>query len=82
MSTELKSPGASAVTYGGMDAPGVAFDGLDLALGVPRTDVRLFGKPEAFVKRRMGVVLARGRDTAEARERAGRASKLVTPVRP
>jgi phosphoribosylglycinamide formyltransferase 2 len=82
VSTELKSPGASAVIYGGMDASAIAFDGADLALGVPGTELRLFGKPEAFAKRRMGVALARGRDTTEARERAGQASRLVKPVQP
>ncbi len=81
VSTALKLPGASAVIYGGMDARGIAFDGLDRALAVPGSDVRLFGKPEAFAKRRMGVALARGVDTAEARERAGRAAGLVRPVR-
>jgi phosphoribosylglycinamide formyltransferase 2 len=82
VSTELNSPGASAVIYGGVDARGIAFDGADLALAIPGTELRLFGKPEAFARRRMGVALARGRDTTEARERAGRASRLVKPVRP
>jgi hypothetical protein len=68
VSTALKSPGASAVIYGGMDAKGIAFEGVDLALAVPETELRLFGKPEAFKKRRMGVALARGRDTDEARD--------------
>lgn len=66
----LKSPGASAVIYGGLDAKGVVFDGLDEALSVPESDIRLFGKPESFRKRRMGVAVARGSDVAEARERA------------
>lgn len=82
VSTQLKSPGASAVIYGGMDAKGIAFDGMDAALAVPESDIRLFGKPESFVKRRMGVALARGRTTDEARERAKKAASLVKPVRP
>ncbi len=40
-----KSPGASAVIYGGVDAEGVVFDGVADALRVPHTDMRLFGKP-------------------------------------
>jgi len=68
------------VIYGGTDARGIAFEGIDLALGVPETELRLFGKPEAFVKRRMGVALARGADTGEARERAKKAAGLVRPV--
>jgi len=81
VSTELRSPGASAVIYGGMDAKGIAFEGVDTALAVPGIELRLFGKPESYVKRRMGVALARGRDTDEARARARKAASLVKPVR-
>src|SRR3954454_21301094 len=58
VNTALKSPGASAVIYGGVEGRGVVFDGVAEALRVPQTDVRLFGKPESFTKRRMGVALA------------------------
>lgn len=68
--TGMREIGASAVIYGGVDAKGVAFEGLDEALAVPGSDVRLFGKPEAYVKRRMGVALATGADTDTARSRA------------
>jgi phosphoribosylglycinamide formyltransferase 2 len=80
VSTELRSSGASAVIYGGMDAKGIAFEGVDAALAVPGSELRLFGKPESYVKRRMGVALARGRDTDEARARAKQAASLVRPV--
>jgi phosphoribosylglycinamide formyltransferase 2 len=56
----LRAPGASAVIYGGINAQGIAFEGVDQALRVPETDVRLFGKPESYVRRRMGVALANG----------------------
>src|SRR5690606_21354589 len=56
----LRAPGASAVVYGGMDARAIAFEGLAEALAVPQTELRLFGKPESFKKRRMGVAVARG----------------------
>jgi A/G-specific adenine glycosylase len=56
----LREPGASAVIYGGIDEPGIAFEGVAEALAVPRSDLRLFGKPESFVKRRMGVAVANG----------------------
>jgi len=72
--------GASAVIYGGMDAPGVAFEGVAEALRVPTADLRLFGKPEAFERRRMGVALARGEDTDQARERAREAAGRVRVV--
>jgi len=77
VSTVLRGPGASAVIYGGLDAVGIAYTGLEQALSVPETEVRLFGKPEAFVKRRMGVSLALGPDTDEARERAHLAASRV-----
>jgi phosphoribosylglycinamide formyltransferase 2 len=79
--TSLRAPGASAVIYGGMEATGIAFDGAAEALAVPQTELRLFGKPESFNKRRMGVALARGMDTDEARARAKQAAAVVKPVR-
>ncbi|WP_082079550.1 formate-dependent phosphoribosylglycinamide formyltransferase [Cupriavidus basilensis] len=77
VSTALKSPGASAVIYGGVDAAGVVFDGVDEALRVPQTELRLFGKPESFVKRRMGVALAYDADVETARARAKDAASRV-----
>ena len=79
--TALREPGASAVIYGGMQETGIAFGGLEEALAVPRSDLRLFGKPESFAKRRMGVAVANGNDTAEARARAKLAASKVRPVR-
>ena len=76
----LRNPGASAVIYGGMDAKGIAFEGVDEALAVPGADLRLFGKPESFERRRMGVALARGANVEEARERAREAASKVRPV--
>ena len=81
VSTALRAPGASAVIYGGMDAKGIAFEGVDEALRVPQSDLRLFGKPEAFTRRRMGVALANGADTNEARVRAKLAASKVRPVK-
>lgn len=75
----LRAPGASAVIYGGMEAQGIAFVGVAEALAVPESEVRLFGKPESFKKRRMGVALARGANTDEARARAKQAASLVKP---
>lgn len=78
--TALREPGASAVIYGGVDAQAMRFEGVAEALAVPRSDLRLFGKPESFVKRRMGVAVANGADVAEARERAKLAASRVKPV--
>ena len=74
------SVGASAVIYGGMDAVGVAYEGVAEALSVPTADLRLFGKPESFERRRMGVATARGTTTDEARERAAEAAGKVRVV--
>ncbi|MDR6212977.1 formate-dependent phosphoribosylglycinamide formyltransferase [Paracidovorax wautersii] len=75
----LRNPGASAVIYGGVDAQGIAFDGVDEALAVPGTDLRLFGKPESFTKRRMGVAVARAADVDTARANAKLAAGKVKP---
>jgi phosphoribosylglycinamide formyltransferase 2 len=79
VNTALKSPGASAVIYGGVDARGIVFDGVADALRVPHTDIRLFGKPESFVKRRMGVALAFDADVEVARVNAKEAASRVKP---
>ncbi len=78
--TRLRSPGASAVIYGEMDKAGIAFEGVEQALQVPHSDVRLFGKLEAFQRRRMGVALASGDSVDEALSRAKQAASLVKPV--
>jgi phosphoribosylglycinamide formyltransferase 2 len=75
----MTKPGASAVIYGGIESKNLKYDGLEAALAVPCSDVRLFGKPQSFVKRRMGVALATGKDTDEARTRAKLAASLVKP---
>jgi len=79
VNTALRSPGASAVIYGGVDAVGVVFDGVAEALSVPNTDLRLFGKPESFAKRRMGVALAFDADVEVARSNAKLAASRVKP---
>lgn len=66
----LTCSGASAVIYGGHDSDSLSFSGLEAALEVPNSDVRLFGKPTSFVRRRMGVALATGKDIQEARDSA------------
>jgi phosphoribosylglycinamide formyltransferase 2 len=79
VNTALKSPGASAVIYGGVEAKALEFEGVADALRVPNTDIRLFGKPESFVKRRMGVTLAFDVDVEVARTRAKEAAGKVRP---
>ena len=79
VNTALRTPGASAVIYGGVEAQGIVFDGVDDALRVPNTDIRLFGKPESFTKRRMGVALAFDADVEVARLNAKLAASRVKP---
>lgn len=76
----LRAPGASSVIYGGLEESGIAYEGVAEALQVPSADLRLFGKPESFKRRRMGVALATGGSIEQARQRAGLAASRVLPV--
>ena len=76
----LRRPSASAVIYGGLEAKAVVFEGVDRALLIPESEVRLFGKPEAFARRRMGVAVASADTIEEARERAKACALRVSPV--
>ena len=80
VTTALRGPGASAVVYGCLQEPGIVFEGVDDALRIPGTDVRLFGKPESFTRRRMGVVVAQGEDISQARQRAQQAAAKIRTV--
>ncbi len=80
VSVEMASPGASAVIYGGVEARALTFEGVKDALSILGSELRLFGKPESFRKRRMGVALARAATADEARARAKRAAGAVKPV--
>ena len=77
VNTNMQQAGASAVILGGVDASGVSYEGLELALTVPDSEVRLFGKPEAFTQRRMGVALANADSVDEARNKAVKAANYV-----
>jgi len=76
----LKSPGASAVIYGGVEAKGIGFANVHVALANSGVSLRLFGKPESFIKRRMGVALATADNTDQAREKAKLAASQVKTV--
>ena len=78
--TELRRPGASAVIYGGLEAGAIFFEGVPEAMQVPESDLRLFGKPESFTRRRMGVAFATADDVQTARERAKACAGKVRPV--
>jgi len=79
--TEMISSGASAVIYGQHDADGIAFEGIDQALTQKGVDIRLFGKPTSFKKRRMGVALAIDKNIESARNKARKAASTVKPIK-
>ena len=67
---KLTCPGASAVVLAAEATDTPTFSGMDEALQVPTSQIRLFGKPRAYKNRRMGVALALGESVEEARDRA------------
>jgi phosphoribosylglycinamide formyltransferase 2 len=75
--TALQNIAASAVILGGVDAKAVEYHGLEQALAIADSEVRLFGKPEAFVTRRMGVALATAENVASARTKAVAAANRI-----
>lgn len=77
VNVSMHRPAASAVIYGGADSHQLAYENLEQALAVPESDLRLFGKPESFSRRRMGVALAAADNIDEARSRAKLAASLV-----
>ncbi|WP_171255276.1 formate-dependent phosphoribosylglycinamide formyltransferase [Acinetobacter sp. SFA] len=78
VNTARHSIAASAVIYAGVDGRNLSFSGLDLALADGNTDLRLFGKPEGFKRRRMGVATARAETIEQARELALQAANQVS----
>lgn len=78
VSTELEKPGASAVILSKVDSDSVVYEGLDQALAIENTELRLFGKPQAYIKRRMGVALAVAENVKQARDNAVKSANLVS----
>ncbi|MEO0867756.1 MAG: formate-dependent phosphoribosylglycinamide formyltransferase, partial [Cyanobacteria bacterium J06642_11] len=71
-------PGASAVILASQATDNPVFTGVAQALTIPTSKLRLFGKPRAYKNRRMGVALALGKTTEEARSRARNCASQVT----
>lgn len=78
VNTARHSTAASAVIYAGVDDRNLSFSGLNLALADGNTDLRLFGKPEGFKRRRMGVATARAETIEQARELALQVANQVS----
>jgi phosphoribosylglycinamide formyltransferase 2 len=78
VNVSLLKPGASAVIYGEHDSNIVIYDKIEKALAIDGVDIRLFGKPESFKKRRMGVILSTGKSIDEAKSKAQEAKSLLS----
>ncbi|MBL1263109.1 formate-dependent phosphoribosylglycinamide formyltransferase [Candidatus Methylomicrobium oryzae] len=78
VNTSLLRSGASAVILSRIEAEDVVYEGLDAALNVPSSEIRLFGKPRALVNRRMGVALASAETIEKATQKAVKAASLVS----
>jgi phosphoribosylglycinamide formyltransferase 2 len=75
---QLLKPGASHTIKATKESKNFQISGIAESLSVPQTQVRVFGKPETKVGRRMAVVLSNGDSVNEARERAEfAASKMM-----
>jgi phosphoribosylglycinamide formyltransferase 2 len=70
-------PSASSVVLVSGESNNVQFGGLERALAVANTQLRLFGKPEVSGRRRMGVALATANSIERAREIANECAGLV-----
>ncbi|WP_435925393.1 formate-dependent phosphoribosylglycinamide formyltransferase [Paenibacillus sp. DYY-L-2] len=79
-SVELLTPGASATLKADAEGEDFQIGGLDEALGLPRTQVRVFGKPLSKEGRRMAVALSSADNVETARSRAKQAASLLKVV--
>ena len=78
VNVSLLKPGASSVLYGEHDANIIIYDEIEKALAIDGVDIRIFGKPESFKKRRMGVILSTGKSIEEAKSKAREAKSLIS----
>ena len=80
-SIEVIAPSASAVILASQESDAISYEGIAeaMAVGAPGrpVDLRIFAKPNSLKNRRMGVALARDRDTDDAVARAVAAASRV-----
>ena len=72
-----RGPAASAVILASQESRQISYSGIEKALALKNTDVRIFGKPDSRKYRRMGVALATAPSIPLARKTAMRAAGLV-----
>lgn len=77
---EITAPAASYVILGEGHSQNISYTGLEAALADPQVNIRIFSKPEIDGERRLGVVLATGSETGEARQRAKAAMEKIKVV--
>jgi phosphoribosylglycinamide formyltransferase 2 len=73
----LLTPGASHTLKADRESAEFRLGGIEEALSVPNTQVRLFGKPETKTGRRMAVVLSSSVDVEAARDLARTAAECL-----
>ncbi|MBI5645273.1 formate-dependent phosphoribosylglycinamide formyltransferase, partial [Candidatus Kaiserbacteria bacterium] len=73
-------PGASVPILAEMKTDTPAYEGVEAALKEPNTWVRIFGKPMSPGHRRMGVVVALGKNVRDARAKAQSAAKKIRVI--
>jgi len=77
ISIDLITTGASYCFHAKDYGVAPSYEGIEQALSIPNTKIRIFGKPTTRPKRRMGVALAAADSLMEARENAKRAAELI-----
>lgn len=80
-SIELLTPGASATLKSDLEGNAFVIAGMDEALRVPRTQIRVFGKPLSKQGRRMAVALSGAENVETARSRAKQAASSLKVVK-
>ncbi|WP_156769927.1 formate-dependent phosphoribosylglycinamide formyltransferase [Caldivirga maquilingensis] len=74
---KVTTPAAAHVILADNEAWAPRYIGINEALTIPGVQVRLFGKPNSYRGRRMGVILATGSTVEEAIEKVRKAASIV-----
>ena len=77
---EILTPAATRVILSSQESSFFNFSGLKKALDIKNSKILIFGKPIAKKGRRMGVVLARGKNVMEAKTRADNSAAEIKIV--
>ncbi|WP_457621736.1 formate-dependent phosphoribosylglycinamide formyltransferase [Persephonella sp.] len=77
---KLLAPSASYCFHASDWGVAPVYEGIEKALEIPDTKIRIFGKPTTRPKRRMGVVLATGNSVEEAREKVKKAVQHINVI--